>query len=209
MRLAHLPLLFTFLSCAQGSEQMEPAAGLPGTRYTPIAETLVHERTDSSTLHFKGGMRFRTSLCELGYIGQVQRHDGLPWLLLSGRPCGEAEAGIALYVHSPTDGPLFTEFGVNARHHPGRLVDAGSGEAWYTARTFYGEVLAETGGVIWYERIVHGDGTAQEVTTLLDLDGPVPVEHQFMDQDRLPRTLELMARGRCMEIPGIDQTAAP
>jgi hypothetical protein len=68
---------------------------------------------------------------------------------------------------------------------------------------------SETGGVIWFERIVHADGTVQEVTTLVDLDGEVPVEQQFMDQNRLPQTLELMSYGRCFEIHGMDQTAAP
>ena len=181
----------------------------PATRYETNAQPLIYARTDSSTLHFQDGSEFETGLYDLTYIGQVQRHGGLPWLIMSGRHCTECDAELALYIHSPSDGRLNTEFGANARFHPGRIFDGTTGEPWYEGRTFYGEVLAETGGVIWFERIVHADGSVQEMTTLVDLDGNVPVEQQFMDQVRLPKTLELMSRGLCREIPGIDQTSAP
>ena len=104
---------------------------------------------------------------------------------------------------------MIVENGANARFYPGRILNPLNGEPLYEGRAFYGEVIEETGGVIWYEKITHPDGTVQEVTTLLDLDGEQPIEQQFLDQERLPKTLELMSRGLCTEIPGIDQTAAP
>ncbi len=202
-------LTLALLGCASPGTEQGALDERPFTRYDAAPIQLTVDRIDSSTIHFRDGMVFQTDLYDLEHVGQVQRHGGMPWLILSGRYCLDCEAGLALYIHSPSDGPLVSELGLNARYYPGRIVDGETGEPWYEGRTFYGEVLAETGGVIWYERIMHADGTVQEVTTLLDLDGEVPVEQQFLDQSRLPRTLELMARGLCREIPGVDQTEAP
>lgn len=130
-------------------------------------------------------------------------------MIMAGRHCHECDAELALYIHSPSDGPMMVDQGGGARYHPGRILDGGSGQPIYEGRTFYGEVLSETAGVIWYERIHQADGTVQEVTTLLDLDGEMPVEVQFMDQERLGKTLELMAFDRCEEIHGLDQFSAP
>jgi hypothetical protein len=210
MRSILLLLIPAIAGCASpGAEPGAVDTEGPATRYEPAPIPLFYDRTDSSTIRFKDGVEFETGLYDLEYHGQVQRHGALPWLIMAGRHCQECDADLALYVHSPSDGPLISEFGTNARYHPGRILDGETGEPWYQARTFFGEVLAETGGVIWYERILHADGTIQEVTTLLDLDGEIPVESQFMDQERLPRTLELMSRGLCREIPGRDQFAAP
>lgn len=198
------------LGCASpGAEQTEGTIDPPATRYDPDPIALIYERTDSSTIYFEGGQQFETGLYDLRYIGQVQRHGGMPWLIMAGKHCTECDAELALYIHSPSDGPLVSASGANARYYPGRILDGETGEPWYEGRTFYGDVLAETGGVIWFEKLVHADGSVQEMTTLVDLDGSVPVEQQFMDQERLPKTLELMSRGFCREIPGIDQTAAP
>jgi hypothetical protein len=203
-------LFLALIGCAPaGTDTGTMPGDRPATRYEPDPIPLAFDRVDSSTIIFRNDMQFETGLHDLTYIGQVQRHGGMPWLIMSGRYCLDCDAGIALYIHSPSDGPLYTEFGANARYHPGRILDSESGEPWYEGRTFFGEVLSETGGVIWFERIVHADGTVQEVTTLVDLDGEVPVEQQFMDQNRLPQTLELMSYGRCFEIHGMDQTAAP
>ncbi len=202
-------LLLLISGCATGAEKAVEENDRPSTRYEPDPVPLIYQRTDSSTIHFQDGTSFETGLYDLRYIGQVQHHGGMPWLIMAGRYCTECDAELALYIHSPSDGPLITEFGANARYYPGRLLDPMTGEPLYEGRAFHGEVLEETGGVIWYERITHPDGTVQEVTTLLDLDGEMPIEQQFLDQARLPKTLELMSRGLCIEIPGIDQTSAP
>jgi hypothetical protein len=210
MRLLPCLLFAAFCGCAPTPGERDAVdTGRPVTRYDPAPIPLFYERTDSATLHFQNDVRFETGLYDLEYFGQVQRHGGMPWLIMAGRHCHECDAELALYVHSPTDGPLISEGGANARYHPGRILDGETGQPWYEGRTFFGEVLSQTGGVIWYERVLHADGTVQEVTTLLDLDGERPVEMEFMDQDRLPQTLELMSRGLCQEIPGRDQVAAP
>lgn len=181
----------------------------PATEYDPRPIPLIYSGTDSSALIFRDGSRFETGLYDLRYIGQVQRHGGMPWLIMAGRHCNECDAELALYIHSPTDGPLITEAGANARYYPGRILDGETRDPLYEGRVFHGEVLAETGGVIWFEKIRQADGTMQEMTTLVDLDGEIPVEQNFMDHERLSKTLELAARGSCTEIPGIDQVAAP
>ncbi len=210
MRTARWPFLLLMIAgCAAGAEEAVERNDAPATRYDPDPIPLIYQRTDSSTLHFADGTSFETGLYDLRYIGQVQHHGGLPWLIMAGRYCTECDAELALYVHSPSHGAMQVANGAGARYYPGRILDGETSEPWYEGRAFYGEVLEETGGVIWYERITHLDGTTQEITTLLDLDGERPIEQQFLDQERLPKTLELMSRGLCTEIPGIDQTSAP
>ncbi len=205
-----IPFLLLIASCASADVDQGPLVdAAPATKYDPRPIPLIYQETDSSALVFEDGTRMETGLYDLRYIGQVQRHGGMPWLIMAGRHCTECDAELALYIHSPSDGALQVANGANARYYPGRILDGETGDPYYEGRVFYGEVLAETGGVIWFERIHQADGTVQEVTTLMDLDGEIPVEQQFMDQERLSKTLELAARGACTEIPGIDQTAAP
>ncbi len=203
---------FSIILCACASplnESTEASIDPPATRYDPDPIPLIYDRTDSATIYFDGDRKFETGLFDLRYIGQVQHHGGMPWLIMAGRHCAQCDAELALYIHSPSDGPLISAAGANAHYFPGRILDGETGEPWYEGRAFYGEVIAETGGVIWFERIAQADGTVQEITTLVDLDGEAPIEQQFLDQERLSKTLELMSRGLCREIPGIDQTAAP
>ncbi len=154
------------------------------------------------------GTVLRTGLHEAQLLGTVKGFDGKAHLVMSGRYCAECDAEVALYVHAPADGPLVTGNGMNARMYPGVARDGETGEPYYEARAFFGDVLEGVPGVIWYVRALEPDGSMQEHTMLLNLTAGQE-DSQQPGRTLLEKTLKQVDMGKCQEIPGIDRTSAP
>ncbi len=141
-------------------------------------------------------------------LGNVTGMDGHSYVVRSGRYCDACDAEISLYLFDAAQGEPKVNDGANARMHPGTARDGETGEPYYEARTFFGEVLQGVPGVIWYERAMGTDGTTGVHTVLLDLTTGVQ-EQQQPGHELLERTLALAAAGKCTEIAGVDRTSAP
>ena len=170
---------------------------------------LAVEGVEGSSIRLADGRLVTTGLHELNYIGQVRGTAKAPWLVMSGRYCDECDALLALYVHSPGGGPMRIEHGEGALQYPGRLLDGETGEVYYSTRTFFGEVLDGVQGVISYENVIDAGAEGEWYTNLTDLSAATRRDTQYMDTSRLPQTLDLAAKGKCQEIPGMDQMSAP
>lgn len=141
-------------------------------------------------------------------LGTVTGTDGHSYTVRSGRYCDECDAELSLYIFDAAQGEPNVNDGANARMHPGTARDGETGEPYYEARAFFGEVLQGVPGVVWYERAMGTDGTMEEHTVLVDLTEGVQ-EQQQPGHGLMERTLALAAAGKCTEIAGVDRTSAP
>lgn len=214
-----LAALVLVLGCGQGGGAHDPDAGREDAGVPPPPDTLQAGqadgtlewrplRRDSSVLLFNTGDTLRTGLHRIRKVGEV-KGGSATYVLLSGRHCTECDAEQALYVLRPDAGTVRTTDGLGSWHMPGRLLDGESGEAYYTAEVYCGEVFPDTVGVIWFEEQLLPDGQRKKNTTLLRLDGPKPDTLVFFGEYRKSVTQKMAFNGRCRLLPGLDQTSAP
>jgi hypothetical protein len=167
------------------------------------------EKIEGNKLYFKNGEQLKTSLYELKYIGQVPNGNKAPFLILSGRDCDECDANISIYIFSPADGPLKVENGENSYSLPGTERDLEDKNILFKARAFYGLVLSNIKGVIWYQNQLMENGTWKKSIFLVNLNHPDKKEISMKDTGQLQETLNLLKQGLCKEIPGVAYNSEP
>ena len=155
--------------------------------------------------------RFRTTLFGMRVIGQLAVKGKEPYYVMSGRRCDDCESNLALFVHSPSDGPMRLEAEQPRYPYPGREVFYEDGALQYEARAFFGDCAAAyPNAVIWYQRsrIEVDQWRSSVLVVQAGADGLRRVELEQM----LPDVTEAVAAvraGRCREIPGIDRKSEP
>ena len=155
--------------------------------------------------------RFRTTLFDLRVIGRLSVEGRLPAYVMAGRSCVDCDANLALYVHSPSDGPMRIG-GEQARFpYPGHEKFYDDGTPLYEARTFYGDCAAAyPNAVVWYQRRRVEADRWQASVLIVQVSGDSL--RQVLLEDVLPDVTEAVGAvraGRCREIPGIDRSSEP
>ncbi len=163
----------------------------------------------SDTIFFKNGNHFKTNLYELKYIGQIPSGDKVPFLIFSGRDCDECDAGISIYIHSPGNGILNVDYGANGYLYPGVQKDYETGSVLYTARAFYGQILDNIEGVIWYQQNLMDDGKMKQHTFLVQMDHGKLKDTSYAGHASIKKTITLMEKGLCSEIQGKTYLSEP
>jgi hypothetical protein len=166
-------------------------------------------KVQDSKLIFKGGQTLETNLFELEYIGQVSADNKSPYLIFSGRDCNECDANISIYIHSPADGKLIIDHGQNRYQYPGTEKDYETDSVLYIARAFYGQVLENISGVIWYENRLLENGKMGRFVFLASIDNGSLKDTTYEDTGKLDRTIILKNKGLCKEIKGREYTSEP
>lgn len=155
--------------------------------------------------------RWRTTLFDLRVIGRLPVEGRLPAYVMAGRSCVDCDANLALYVHSPGDGPMRVGSEQPRYPYPGRELFYDDGTPQFEARAFFGDCAAAyPNAVIWYQRRrIEADQWRSSVLVVqAGADGLRQVE---LDRN-LPDVAEAVAAvgaGRCREIPGIDRSSEP
>ncbi len=167
------------------------------------------EKAQESKLFFKGGQTFETNLFDLEYIGQVPANNKAPFLIISGRDCNECDANISIYIHSPSDGKLVIDDGQNRYQYPGTEKDYETDSVLYISRAFYGEVLENTKGVIWYVNSLLENGKMGRSVFLSYIDNGSLKDTTYEDKGKLGETINLVKKGLCNEIVGRQYTSEP
>jgi hypothetical protein len=160
-------------------------------------------------VHFSNGGNFETGLYAPRVLGTLAAVRKAPFVVLAGRDClacGDAEA---VYVGSPSDGPLSHREGGPL---PGRQFDPETREPLFASRLFIGRCLDAThDAAIWFYRDT-GKAAAKTgayfirivddkiVSRDLPEDAPVAGEGP-----QLSRTEALAGVGVCAEIAGREQ----
>jgi hypothetical protein len=162
-----------------------------------------------SIINFDNGNAFNTHLHELKYIGQIQNGNRSPFFIFSGRDCDECDANISIYIHSPINGKLSIEYGKNRYQYPGKERNIEDNSLTYKGRAFYGQVLKNTIGVIWFEEQLMENNSWEKSTYLVKIINGKKKEISYKNSTQLTETLQLLKQGLCKEIKGIDYTSEP
>jgi len=198
--------IFLFSSCNNVDSHKLKSINIDTTK---TLSSWVFDKVKGQKLLFKNGKSFDTHLFGLKYIGQVPIKNKAPYLIFSGRECDECDADTSIYVHSPDDGVLDVEFGQHRLAYPGKEKDFESDTIVYQARAFYGQVLNNTQGVIWYEKRLLENNTWGKDIFLIDLSSSKRVDTMFDDKGQIEQTLKLLKGLKCEEIKGMDYSSEP
>lgn len=171
-------------------------------------QTWEFEKVVGSNLYFKNAKPFKTNLYNLQYIGQVSNGNSSPFLILSGRDCDECDANISIYIRLPK-GQLIVESNDIRYQLPGTERDLEDKTLIYKGRAFYGQILPNIKGVIWYQNELMENGTWEKSIYLVSLNHSDKKETTMKDQGQIQETLKLLKQGLCKEIPGTAYTSEP
>jgi hypothetical protein len=168
----------------------------------------VFKKVAGSKLLFKNGKNLETKLFELKYIGQIPTKNSAPYFIFSGRDCNECDENISIYVHSPSNGNLRVENGGNRYRYPGTEKDYATGKIVYNTRAFYGQILKGLFGIIWYQKELTDDGKMKPSVFFCQIENGTKKEIPSF-KGNLSETVDLMKRGDCTEIQGLNFTSEP
>jgi hypothetical protein len=167
------------------------------------------DKVDGNKLVFKSGQTFETNLFELEFIGQVSVDNKAPYFIFSGRDCDECDANISIYIHSPSDGQLVVGHGQNRYEYPGTETDYMTDSILCISRAFYGQVLENINGVIWYENRLLENGNMGRFIFLARIDNGSLKDTSYIDNGSLNQTIQLIKKGLCKEIEGQQYSSEP
>jgi len=176
---------------------------------TNVSDNWIFDKVDSTKLLFKNSKSFDTHLYELQYIGQINLQNKAPFLIFSGRDCNECDANISIYIHSPSDGQLTVDYGQNRYQYPGTERDYETDSLTYISRAFYGQVLDNTKGVIWYEKRLLENGKMGNRIFLTKVDNGFIKDTLYQDNGTIEQTISLLKKGLCKEIKGQQFSSEP
>ena len=211
MRLTFVVFLIVILSDGCRHSRVKPSADntVPLSNRDSSSVKWIFNGINGSTLKFKAGKQFNTNLYELKYLGQVENGHKAPFLIFSGRGCDECDENISIYIHSPSDGNLNVQDGKNRCEYPGTEKDYESDSLVYKARAFFGEVLPGIKGVVWYQQQLMEDNSLQNSVYLVNLNKGITKDPVIRYTDGVKLTLQLLKKGHCQEIKGLDYKSEP
>lgn len=211
-RLLYILTIFLFLNCGT-KDNSKKLSGSPVVdrmnTENKISDNCLFDKIDGSKLVFKNGQTFETNLYELDYIGQVPVNNKVPYFIFSGRDCNECDESISIYIHSPSDGQLKVEHGQNRYVYPGIEKDYETDSVLCISRAFYGQVLDNKIGVIWYENRLLENGKMARFVFLACVDNGTLKDTTYNDNGSINQTLDLLSKGLCKEIKGRQYTSEP
>jgi hypothetical protein len=169
----------------------------------------IFEKVDGTKLIFNDGQIIYTKLFQLQYIGQMVSEWRAPYLIFSGVDSNQCDANPSIYIHSPSDGELIVGSGKNAYGIPGRTFSYLNDSLLYEGRAFYGQVLENKKGVIWYQKELMSTGKWESSVFIAEIMDNKKVDQFLNDTGLFNQTLLLLEKGLCKEIGGSDHTSEP
>jgi hypothetical protein len=167
------------------------------------------DKVVGSKLVFNDNKSIETNLFGLKSIGQIECDGHAPFFIFSGRDCNDCDANISIYIHSPEQGQIAVEDGQNRYQYPGKEKDYESDVIFYKARAFFGQVLENIKGVIWYQDQLLENGKRENSVFLAYIDNNTVKDSLLAGNGNLKQTLSLMNKGLCFEIKGQEYTSEP
>jgi hypothetical protein len=201
IRLLFLLTIFLLVVSGTSYNSYKPS-GHPSFKSNQSSINWTFDKIDGSKLVFKGGQIIETNLFELEFIGQVPANNKAPYLIFSGRDCNECDENISIYLHLPSNGQLKIDHGQNRYKYPGTEKDYESGSILNNSRAFFGEVLKNIYGVIWYENRLLENGKMRRSISLVQIENGALKDTTYEDNVSFNQTTLLLAKGLCKEIPG-------
>ena len=187
--------------------QNEKKPSLPDTiqkiERVPDSSYWKFDKINGSKLLFGNGKQFETHLCQLKYIGEIPVEKKAPFFIFSGSYCNEFDTSTNIYIHSPDDGTLNVETGKNRYPFPGKEKDFSKKILLLQSRAFYGEVLNNVKGIIWYEKRLLSNRKWDSDIFLINVSNGTKKDTLFKDNGHfLEQTINLLKNSKCLEIEG-------
>jgi hypothetical protein len=206
-------------SCKKTGVPTDVHAGASPTN-APQANAVETVITDNKTelaqnqggvLVLDDGSKFQTTLYHLKIIGRLTAVKKNPYFIMSGVGCDECDANTAIYVHSPSDGPMKNEGQQDRFMYPGRESDYENGELVYEGRMFFGDcVQGHPNALVSFDRFLTQDKTWGRSVTMVEVKADALTVSQL--NTNLPDTTVTLANvqsHRCTEIMGLDRSSEP
>jgi hypothetical protein len=164
-------------------------------------------KIEGKKIIFDDGYIFQTNIYDLGYIGQLKASKKKPFLILTGVQCDSCDAAVSIYIVSPSDGQLEKENKQKRYDLPGRVRTYDTNELIYDGRTFWGEVIPNRFGVIWFQKELNEKKEWIESVFFAELVNDT-IPGQLIKSD-IKLTLSQVNKGKAWEIEGGDMTSEP
>jgi hypothetical protein len=164
-------------------------------------------KIEGKKIIFDDGYVFQTNIYDLGYIGQLKASKKKPFLILTGVQCDSCDAAVSIYIVSPSDGQLEKENKQKRYDLPGRVRTYDTNELIYDGRTFWGEVIPNRFGVIWFQKELNEKKEWIESVFFAELVNDT-IPGQLIKSD-IKLTLSQVNKGKAWEIEGGDMTSEP
>jgi hypothetical protein len=197
-------ILFTATCLAQawGAE-----ASLPGKDPAPMPriEKISLDRIEESTVFFKAPegtpapAPLKTKIFDLSYIGQLTPQGGLPYFLVSGKPCSDCMDDKTIYALRPNSEKP------NSFVYPGKILDPKTRALLFESRAFFGKCMNSKGDVYMvFQRERVDRKHALQSSVYIAEAGRDSLLENLMER-RMPSinaTLKLVRKKTCQEISG-------
>jgi hypothetical protein len=203
-RVVAAALLASLAACASPPPIVDPADWqVVGVSPPPDAGS----QSARGIVHFSNGQDFVTGLYAARVLGTLPGVRKAPFVVLSGRDCDACGDAVAVYVGSPSDGPLLQREG---GPFPGRQFDPDTHELLFTSRLFVGRCLDAThDAAVWFY-LDGGKEAAKHGSYFIRVEDDKIVSKDLPDGNaagapQLARTEALAAGGICTEVAGREQ----
>lgn len=165
-------------------------------------------------IHYSGGQRFETALIRVEHLGELPARSKAPFLILAGYGCNDCDINRALYIHSPSDGPI--QGGSHPRYtYPGSLTEWETpnpeGEIIEHSRAFVGECVANTDPVVlWVIDTPSIEGQPTQRAEIVRVEADTLRLDSLEDPPSVLHAAERGVRSRlCREIAPLPQMREP
>lgn len=191
-----LPILLFILFGCKSNKSLEV------NNSNPLNYEWNYKGIEGSKILFDKGRIYETNLFNLEYIGHITNENKDPFFIYSGVDCDSCDADISIYIHSPIDGALNVKSGQNRYGYPGKEYDLYTDSLIYEGQAYYGEVLPNIKGIIWYQKQLMENDIWISSIFLADVSSGSKIDTFLQDVGQLNQTLSLLKAGKCFEIAG-------
>lgn len=140
-----------------------------------------------------------TGLFDLNYLGALQAPSGMPYFLVSAKPCPSCQDDRSVHAWRPGL-PKPSSFA-----YPGKVLDPKTRALLFESRAFYGKCLPGRGEVyVSFQRERIDRRRYLQESVFVSEAGPHHLEEQLIERrvPKLSRTLQLVKSKQCKEIEG-------
>lgn len=177
------------------------------TTQSEVKEDWQFDKINDSRLYFTNGHTLETGLFSLEYIGRILVPGKSPFLIFSGSVCNDCDDKASIFIHSAIDTVMITKR-KKAYKYPAIIRDIDN-HILSSSSAYYGRVLENTDGVIWYENRVLENGTMKRVVVLCNIVNGELRDTSWQDNGQYPQTIRLKRQGLCKEIEGKEYLNEP
>jgi hypothetical protein len=162
----------------------------------------------NSQIQLTNGKTIESNLNDLRYLGIVHSNNRIPFIVVSGKYCTGCDANKSIYIESLDAFKFNTHRGENRYPYPGILRDNESSELLQTSRAFYGMVLHQINGVIWFFN--NQSEPNQTLILLTKIENGHKVDTSYIStKNEIEVTLSLLKQKKCFEIKGEELYTEP